>query len=189
LKIASAGFAALLAGASVAAAGPAASDQEQATAVAIGFYTAYAMFRPSDGIPDARERAQLEPFISNALDRLLTDGEAAEHHFATVTKHMSPPLIEGDLFTSNFEGATAWHVGPCEIAAASARCPVALGYRSRTREDARPVNWTDTVYLVHTPAGWRVDDIDYGATGAFGNKGRLTQTLRDAIRDGNNAAQ
>jgi hypothetical protein len=182
-------IAALLAGTLGTAASPPASDIEQAGAAASGFYSAYATFHPSDGIPDARGRARLEPYISSALDRLLTDGEAAEQHFAAVTKHMSPPLIEGDLFTSNFEGATAWNVGPCEIAADLARCPVALGYRSRTREDARPVNWTDTIYLVHTAAGWRVDDIAYGAAGAFGNKGRLAQTLRDAIRDGNDATQ
>jgi hypothetical protein len=189
VKIASAGFGVLLAGASAAAVVPPSSDPEQATAAATGFYSAYATFRPSDGIPAAGERARLEPFISPALDRLLRDGEAAEQHFAAVTKHMSPPLIEGDLFTSNFEGSTAWHVGQCEVAADSAHCPVAFGYRSHAREDARPVNWTDTVYLVHTPAGWRVDDIAYGANAAFGNKGRLTETLRDAIRDGNDATQ
>jgi|HubBroStandDraft_6_1064221.scaffolds.fasta_scaffold328198_3 hypothetical protein len=157
--------------------------------VANGFYAVYGAFRPSDGIPDAKGRAKYEPFISPALDRLLMEGEAAEQRFVQATKNMSPPLIEGDLFTSNFEGATSWSVGPCETGAATAHCKVALGYRGGSKEDSKPVNWTDTIYLVRTSDGWRVDDIAYGAPWAFGNKGRLTQTLQSAIRDGNNATQ
>jgi hypothetical protein len=65
---------------------------------------------------------------------------------------------------------------------------VALGYRGGP-EDSKPVNWTDTIYLLHTPAGWKVDDIAYGGSWAFGNKGRLKETLQGAIRDGNDAAQ
>jgi len=100
---------------------------------------------------------------------------------------MSPPLIEGDLFTSNFEGATAYHVGACAMSGETSRCSVNFGYRSNSKEDAKPVNWTDTVYLVRIANGWRVDDIGYGATWAFGNKGRLKDLLKTAIRDGNNA--
>lgn len=165
----------------------AASGPEDPATVVNGFYGVYATFHPSDGIPDAKGRAKFEPFISPALDKLLIEGDAAETHFTKVTKNMSPPLIEGDLFTSNFEGATAYHVEPCTTAGNSARCTVNLGYRSDSTEDAKPVHWTDTVYLVHTANGWRVDDIAYGATWAFGNKGRLKDVLASAIRDGNSA--
>ena len=178
-------IAALLGVAAISASASAADDP---AVVANGFYGVYATFHPSDGIPDAKARARLEPFISPALDRLLIDGETAEANFARVTKNMSPPLIEGDLFTSNFEGATAFHVGTCATVGATAHCPVNLGYRNNTKEDAKPVNWTDTVYLVRAANGWRVDDIGYGATWAFGNKGRLTDTLRNAVHDGNSAA-
>jgi hypothetical protein len=166
-----------------------ASDAADVSAAANGFYGVYATFHPSDGIPDAKTRAKLEPFISPALDRLLIEGETAERHFADVTKKMSPPLIEGDLFTSNFEGATAYHVGACMAAGAAAHCTVTFGYRSNAKEDAKPVNWIDTVYLVQTANGWRVDNIAYGATWAFGNKGRLKDTLRDAIQNGNTASE
>lgn len=166
---------------------PAAAASEDPATAANGFYGAYATFHPSDGIPGAKARATLEPFISPALDKLLIDGEGAEAYFTKVTKNMSPPLIEGDLFTSNFEGATAFHVGACTMSGETAHCSVNLGYRSTDKEDAKPVNWTDTVYLVRAANGWRVDDIGYGATWAFGNKGRLKDTLRGAIRDGNSA--
>jgi hypothetical protein len=166
-----------------------ASDLSSPAAAANDFLGVYATFHPSDGIPDAKARAKLEPFISRALDRLLIDGEAAETHFTKVTKNMSPPLVEGDLFTSNFEGATAYHVGACSVSGQTARCSVNFGYRSNSKEDAKPVNWTDTIYLVREADSWRVDDISYGASWAFANKGRLKDVLRNAIRDGNSASE
>jgi hypothetical protein len=149
--------------------------------VATGFYEAYATFHPSDGIPDAKGRAKYEPFISPRLDQLLTDGNRAEIAFAKANKD-SPPLIEGDLFTSNFEGATSYKVDVCSANGANGRCTVTLTYDDRGQNaKAKPLTWTDTVYLVATPGGWRVDDIGYGATWAFGNKGRLSDTVKGAI--------
>ena len=149
--------------------------------VATGFYEAYATFHPSDGIPDAKGRAKYEPFISPRLDQLLTDGNRAEAAFAKANK-ASPPLIEGDLFTSNFEGATSYKLNACSANGSNGRCAVTLAYDDRGQNaKAKPLTWTDTVYLVATPGGWRVDDVGYGATWAFGNKGRLSDTVKGAI--------
>ena len=158
------------------AAGPALGDE--ATAAAEGFYGAYATFHPSDGIPDAQGRARYAPYISPALEQLLVQANQAEEKFARENKD-SPPLIEGDLFTSNFEGATAHRLGPCRADAQTAQCPVELTYVSGPKD--KPVTWTDTVHLIRAPSGWRVDDIDYGATWAFGNKGTLKATLKETI--------
>lgn len=167
--------------------GASAADGANEMAVVVnGFYGAYATFHPSDGIPDARARAKYEPFVSPALDELLAQGEKAEQAFAKANKD-SPPLIEGDLFTSNFEGATSFKLGACAGNAKSAQCTVALSYDDRKDHPKdKPVAWSDTVFLVATPSGWRVDDIGYGATWAFGNKGKLTATLREAISEAGN---
>lgn len=156
------------------------------SAAANGFYGVYATFHPSDGIPDAKGRAKYAPYISPALDRLLADGNRAEAAFAKANKD-SPPLIEGDLFTSNFEGASTFKVGPCKGDAKAGQCSVALVYDdSRENPKDKPVAWNDTIYLVATQAGWRVDDIGYGAPWEFGNKGRLTKTLKDTIENTGN---
>ena len=144
-----------------------------------GFYAVYATFHPSDGIPDAAGRAKYAPFISAALDRLLADGNAAEIKFNKANKD-SPPLIEGDLFTSMFEGATSYKVCACKVSGAQASCAVGLVYD--IRKDA-PIRWTDTVTLTKTKAGWRVDDIFYGGNCEYANKGRLGATLRQVIAD------
>lgn len=169
--------------AAVVGAGP--SDLQIPEETASTFFAIYGSFHPSDGIPNAAQLAELKAVVSPALESLLREAATAEKRFADSTKHQAPPLLEGDIFTSNFEGATAWHVGTCRTSGAQARCEVALGYRSNTTEDAKRVNWTDTIMLVRTGAGWRVDDIGYGANWNFANKGRLTDTLQSAIRDGN----
>ena len=158
-----------------------ASDADDGARAVRGFYAVYATFHPSDGIPDAKGRAKYAPFLSPTLEDLLKRGNEAELAFARANKD-SPPLIEGDLFTSNFEGATSYKVGACKGDARSARCPVALTYDdSASNPKDKPLSWNDTVYLVGTPSGWRVDDIGYGASWDFGNKGRMSETVKGAI--------
>lgn len=164
--------------ASAAAAAP--SDTQAMFQVASGFYSVYLTLHPSDGIPDATLRGRFEPFLSPALDSLLADGDAAEQRYVKATKNHAPPLVEGDPFTPNFEGATSLKIGTCIADAKGGHCPVAMTYDD---PKGKPIKWTDTVLLVNTPAGWRVDDIAYGTE--LGNKGSLARTVRDAIADGN----
>ncbi|MGC9953929.1 MAG: hypothetical protein ABSD21_06595 [Rhizomicrobium sp.] len=170
-------FALCLASVALAAVAGFAADSPAKTAE--GFYAVYSTFHPSDGIPDAAGRAKYAPFISAALDKLLADGNAAEIKFNKANKD-SPPLIEGDLFTSMFEGATSYKIGACKMSGAQASCAVNLVYDDK--KDT-PIRWTDTVYLTKTKAGWRVDDVGYGGSWEYANKGRLSATVRQAIAD------
>jgi hypothetical protein len=143
------------------------------------FYRVYATFHPSDGIPDAAALAKYAPYLSPALEQLLAKAGEAEKRFHKKNKN-SPPLIEGDLFTALFEGATSFHVGACKDAGDKASCAIALGYDNHKD---KPAHWTDTLYLVKTKAGWRVDDVGYGANWDFANKGRLRETLLQVLHD------
>ncbi len=164
------------------AAAPARADDASDMAKTVeGFYAAYATFHPSDGIPDARGRAKYAPTISPSLEKLLAEGERAEDAFAKANKE-SPPLLEGDLFTSNFEGATAHRIGACDAKLKTCKVDLTYDDRSQNPKD-KPITWTDTVHLVATQSGWRVDDIGYGATWAFGNKGRMRDTLTSVIKN------
>jgi hypothetical protein len=146
-----------------------------------GFYDVYMTLHPSDGIPDAATRAKFAPYVSPALDRLFVEGEDAQARYAETTKNQAPPLVEGDPFTPNFEGATSYKIGACATDAQGGHCTVALTYDDRK---GKTISWTDTVYLVRAEQGFRVDDIAYGGTADFGNKGRLTRTLKSAIDEG-----
>ncbi|MBV9569915.1 MAG: hypothetical protein JO056_01565 [Alphaproteobacteria bacterium] len=160
----------------------AASNAETPQAVATAFYRVHQQSR-QDGVPDARLLARYAPYLSPELAHQLADGADAERRYAKSNAD-SPPLVEGDLFSSNFEGVTAFQVGVCDIRAKATDCRVQLQYApQKHRPQDRPVNWLDTLRLVKTPAGWRVDDIAYGATWSFGNHGTLKATLRNVIAE------
>ena len=144
-----------------------------------GFYRVYATFHPSDGIPNAAGLAEYAPYLSPHLHALLQKGADAEARFAKANKN-SPPLIEGDLFTSMFEGATGVKPGTCKVDGGTAHCTVDLVY-----DDGKdkPTRWTDTLVLVKSTDGWGVDDILFGGSWAFANKGKLSDTLNEAIAD------
>lgn len=150
--------------------------------VATAFYRVHQQ-SGQDGVPDAKLRVRYARHLSPDLALLLADGAAAEKRYAKANAD-SPPLVEGDLFSSNFEGVTAFRVGVCDTRAASTECRMQLQYAPRNhRPSERPVNWIDTVRLVKTSVGWRVDDIAYGATWSFGNHGTLKATLQGVIAE------
>jgi hypothetical protein len=151
-----------------------------------GFYTVHHS-TTQDGIPDAKVRAQYAPYISPALEKLLAAGDAAESQYAKDNKD-SPPLVEGDLFSPNFEGISSFKVGACVTDAKGSHCALTGHYAAvHPRPQDKPVDWTDTVFLVKTQAGWRVDDIAYGGNWDFGNHGKLSETLKSAINDAKGA--
>lgn len=153
--------------------------QTSPEAVARGFLSVYGSFHPSDGIPDSGSRARLQPYLSPALNKLLGDAAAAEARFSAKIKD-SPPLIEGDLFSSLFEGATQSSLGPCTISGNQARCPVAFTHAD---SGGKATHWTDMLLMTSAEEGWRVDDIAYGGGFQFGNTGRLSDTLKTVISE------
>jgi hypothetical protein len=154
--------------------------QDAVTAAANGFYSAFVGARSlaGGGIPDAATRARLQPLLTPRLNKALADAAAAEARFAAKNKN-SPPLIEGDIFSSLFEGPTAFKVGACKGDDKIQRCAVSL---SRQDPGQKPAAWSDTLILANS-GGWKVDDIAYDANFAFGNTGTLSETLKMAASE------
>ena len=136
-----------------------------------------------EGILPAKVRAKMTPYITPALDKLLADADKAEDIHAKKTKNEEPPLVEGDLFSSTFEGVSTYKVGACETKGDAATCPVALTYSDT--QDKSTSKWTDKLLLVRSNGAWKVDDIAYGGTWDFGNKGKMTDALKAVIKEGN----
>jgi hypothetical protein len=148
---------------------------------AADFYRVYLRSHPL-GVPNARIRQQLTPFLSSRLLGLIQEADRAETRYAEATRRENPPLIEGNIFTSLFEGATTYKVAMCEEQGdGMAMCEVELAYRVADEGETR---WTDTVVLVREDRRFRVDDVIYGGSWAFSNKGRLTDILNSAIAEG-----
>jgi len=167
-------FAALL----MAAGGPALAAADPATAAA-QFYAVYAAQKQHSGIPDATARVRYAPVLSPRLNAQLAAAAGAEARRSARMKNAVPPMLEGDVFTSLFEGATSWKVGACTQNGAVARCPVAMAYTPgpQTGTKAKPARWNDTLLLAMGADGWKVDDIQFDAAFAFGNTGELSDML------------
>src|SRR5581483_1383444 len=112
------------------AAPAAASAQADDPAAAVNaFYSVYSgQHAQGLGIPDATVRLRLQPVLSPRLNKELADAAAAQARLTAKVKNAVPPVLEGDIFSSLFEGAGAWKVGPCQTAGKTARCSVALNY-------------------------------------------------------------
>ena len=159
-------------------------------AAANEFYAVYKDHHAQGGIPDATVRVRYSPVLSARLNKQLAAADIAQGRLTAKVKNAVPPMLEGDIFSSLFEGATSWKVGACQMDgkmadAKTARCPVALSYVPPPAPNAKaapkPANWNDTVLLVNTPQGWKVDDVIYDAGFAFGNTGRLSAMLQMVI--------
>src|SRR6478609_2273279 len=160
---------------------PAAAQAPADPAAAVNaFYAVYAPQRAQGGgIPDATERLRFQPVLSPRLNKQLVDAARAQARLTAKVKNAVPPMLEGDIFSSLFEGATAWKVGACQGNAKTARCPVALTYEPPPSQKAsKPAQWSDTIVLENTSQGWKVDDVIYDAGFAFGNTGRLSSLLQ-----------
>jgi hypothetical protein len=166
-------------------AGAAYAADDSAQKAATDFYKASMSVKSIhiEGIPPAKVRAKLTPYITPTLDKLLADSDKAEDIHTKKTKNEEPPLVEGDLFSSTFEGVTTYKVGACETKADAATCPVDLTYSDA--QDKSTSKWTDKLMLVRVNGEWRVDDIAYGGTWDLGNKGKLTEILKAAVKDAN----
>jgi hypothetical protein len=147
------------------------------------FYAVYASQQAQGGgIPDATGRVRYAPVLSPRLNKQLAAAAAAQVRLTAKVKNAVPPMLEGDIFSSLFEGATVWKVGACQGNAKTLRCPVALTYTPPPSQKAsKPANWSDTILLENTPQGWKVDDVMYDAGFAFGNTGRLSSMLQMVI--------
>jgi hypothetical protein len=151
------------------------------------FYSLYLQERPR-GVPDAALREKFKPLISRELGDLLDAAAAAEDLHVRKTSNEEPPLVEGDLFSSLFEGATAFTPGKCAVEGDHAYCDADLAFIEPGSEPGgqnKPTTWTDKVALIRSPQGWLVDDIAFGGAWDFGQHGMLRATLRQvAAYDG-----
>jgi len=166
-----------------------ADDAADLAASANRFYAIYAALPRSGGIPSPAARARLAPLLSTRLSGMIGSAAAADARFHAKIKD-APPLIEGDLFSSLFEGFQSYRVGACTSAAAAGRCTVQLHYQDRSPPSGsgargptnnQPVDWNDEILFTKAQGQWKVDDIAYKGAFAFGNTGLLSQTLAVVI--------
>lgn len=148
-------------------------------AAAKAFYQVYARAHVMD-IPDRKHQAVWKPVLSDNLLRLIALGDDGEKRWADKNKkEPSPPLYEGDLFSSMVEGGAKFDGAECATNGDTSECTIALHVIDKNKDGKRETfRWHDKLYLVHSQAGWRVDDLEYGGTWEFKPKGRMSDQLK-----------
>ena len=157
-----------------------ASPETEAESATNNFYRVYMKLKLM-GIPSSKQLRLLQKTISPGMAGLLLRADDAESKYARNTKGEVPPLIEGDLFTSNFEGATSFKVLRCEARGGSMSCTVELGYPDS--RSGKIFNWQDRAVLIEDHDKWLVDDIEFLGSWEFMHKGFLREILNQIILD------
>ncbi|EJN10054.1 DUF3828 domain-containing protein [Herbaspirillum sp. YR522] len=151
-------------------------DEQRQADVVDNFYRIH-LKANAPGLPASDELRQLQPLVSPALNTLLTQAEAAENRYHGLAGNQAPPLVEGDLMTSLYEGATSFSVQSCETDEQCASCQVQFRYRKDGSDEA----WNDKVLLVQHERQWRIDDIEFIGLDQSSHREYLSDALADAI--------
>lgn len=147
-------------------------DHGNPEAVARVFYSELRRLGVS-GLPGEEAWAHLKPFCSEALAAALDLAVKEQVEFMRKNPDEKPPWIEGDLFSSLFEGPKQFVAGAAVIKGETAEVPVECSFT----EGGETVKWSDTLLLVKESGKWLIDDVSYGGTWDFANSG----TLKDAL--------
>lgn len=127
-----------------------------------------------DGVPNADQLAAVAPLVSDTLRALLGAARRLRDAEAARAPDEKPPFVEGDLFSSLFEGPTSFEV---DSTATGAVVPVRLV----RADDAGRTAWTDRVVAREERGRWVVDDVEYGGRWEMANRGTLRAALSSAL--------
>ena len=165
---AAAGFAALLLCGAVLLVPAWVFAADGARQAAADFYRVYRDLRATGGltgIPNAAQLAQLSPMLAPELRSLIGAALREQQRCTRQFPDDKPPWIEGDIFSSNFEGFTLYAPSASRPQGYARSVNVHFAFvDGRTR-----VNWIDTLVLVNDSGAWLVEDVYYRAKFAFGS--------------------
>lgn len=136
------------------------------------FYTRYLEVRPS-GLPTPEQQAALAPWLSDSLEARFDAARRVQAQFRAENPGEKPPLVDGCLFASLFEGPTAFTVEPAVTVGGVTRVPVRFRYGTEAA-------WQDVVVLEREGPGYAIDDIEFAGAGPFNPAGRLSEALDQA---------
>jgi hypothetical protein len=161
----------------VALSGPSVSGGPTPDAVVRDFYTIYLKIHTPGGLPDKAQLLQLSPFLSSRLEKLIVAASRYNDDFAHRHPGEKPPFVDGEFFSSNFEGATGFKVDATEKRSSSYRVLVAFEY-AEPGNGKTPFRWKDAIVVVEERGRLVIDDVEFLGDWPFGNHGLLSTMLQ-----------
>lgn len=135
-----------------------------------------------NGAPNSTELAAMRPWLSAELVRLLQQADSTRTAEMAAHPDEKPPFVEGDLFSSLFEGPGMFATKDNEVtgsADSGYKVPVHFTYTDQSTGQ----KWTDTVIVISEGGKLVVSDVRYGGTWGFANHGTLVTMLRPTSQE------
>lgn len=149
---------------------------------AIGSFYNVIIAKGFSEIPDSSHHRLIKPYISMRLQKLLIEAFNAENVKAAEETEPGPPLIEGSLFTSLFEGADSLIDIKVDSSAQNTFL-VELEYKNTAANPGPDTafTWNDRVYLIKENGTWVIDDIELLGNWDFARKTSVSSILKSVI--------
>ena len=114
----------------------------------------------SQGLPSEKNLALLKPLITPELHAILQRARTLQQRQIESHPDDKPDWIDGDVFSSFFEGVTQWTLGEAFFTPGTeATAKIDLTY---TEPSQPPVSWTDTLVFKQRDNAWLLNDIRMG---------------------------
>lgn len=153
--------------------------EQEAQDLVNSFYQAHQAERPR-GALSLKQLITFRHFLSVPLFEMLKDVSVAEEAHLAQTDDQTPPLVDGDLFTTHPRGATSFRLLSCDVDDSNSNCLVEVMYNDINL--AAPLKSIDRVVLVRETRGWVINNIAYGsATGSGLHQGDLQKNLQTIL--------
>ena len=127
----------------------------------------------NSGLPQRADMGAYDAFLCPSLAQAVRAAQVRQEVAKAERPDEKPPYVEGDLFSSLFEGPDEFEVADSVVEGDRAR--VAIAMSAGRGDQAR--RWKDTVELRLDEGIWCLDDVAYGGDWPFANKGRLSSVL------------
>lgn len=150
------------------------AEENDPRKTAESFYTQLCS-APVSGLPKGKAWSNLKPYLTPKLINCFQEARRAQENFMKKNPGEKPPWIEGDLFSSLFEGPQKFTTGSSIIKDNHAEVPMHLS----SKQGDTVTRWTDTLLLRQVNGRWLIEDICYGGNWAFAPKGLLSEMLKD----------
>ena len=128
----------------------------------------------NSGLPDAGSMNAYSAFLCPSLASALRDARVRQEQFRASKPDEKPPLVEGDLFSSLFEGPDSYSAAESKLDGPRAMVKMDL----RHGEGGAATSWQDTMVLELDDGIWCISDVEYGGKWPSANRGRLSETLK-----------
>ena len=150
-------------------------EQKLKVAAVKAFYQTILTFKEG-GIPTGSNLKRLTPLISKGFLKHLQAAQEAEERDFKRSKGEEPPLVEGSLFYSLFEGADRMKGIRADPKAGPNAFLVDLEYGDPSDKN-QFTKWSDRAIVINENGKWVVDDLELLGDWQFGSKGKMSTIL------------